>query len=256
MIEFIKNYGLEGQAVILAGGRGNRMGDITDNKQKCMLEVKGRPIIDHILAGLNNVFGKGMEVIIATGYCGGEVKKYFGDNYQGMKITYVHDDRPLETKNRLMLAKDILVKPFLFLAGDILTPTSILEKEIEFFYKEQSKNSDKLLGVLGGAKDCGPAPTHAILTINDRSLLRDISYPYLKKYEGDGLRDVHRAIYSLDFLEKMQYSEEKVLSRAIQTIVSRGESAKFGVVEFDGPWGHYAEPNDLETYRDLPFLRS
>ena len=40
MIEFIKNYALEEQAVILAGGRGNRMGDITDNKQKCMLEVK------------------------------------------------------------------------------------------------------------------------------------------------------------------------------------------------------------------------
>ena len=35
------------RAIILAAGRGSRMGDLTDEKPKCLLEVYGKPLIEH-----------------------------------------------------------------------------------------------------------------------------------------------------------------------------------------------------------------
>jgi len=98
MVEIIKDANIGMQAVILAGGRGERMGGLTQDKQKCMLEVDGAPILEHILYGLAETFGKGMRVIIATGYGGEDVRQYFGDNFDGLRLQYVHDNQPLETK--------------------------------------------------------------------------------------------------------------------------------------------------------------
>ena len=40
------------KAVILAAGKGTRMGDLTDEIPKPMLPVEGRPILEHIITGL------------------------------------------------------------------------------------------------------------------------------------------------------------------------------------------------------------
>ena len=40
------------KAVILAAGKGTRMGDLTEETPKPMLPVEGRPILEHILTGL------------------------------------------------------------------------------------------------------------------------------------------------------------------------------------------------------------
>lgn len=246
MTEFIKENRM--QSVILAGGLGSRMGELTYQKQKCMMEVDGAPIIEHIVSSLRDTFGKKMEVIIATGHYGNDVRKYFGDDYQEMKITYVHSDNHLESKNRLLLAKDVVKQPFLLLAGDILTPNFILEKIVDRFYQEKKTNN--LLGIMSGAKDISPALTHPILTIDDDNYLKNISCDKNQL----GLRDMQRSFYSIDFLRRIEFSEEKLLSRATLDIFFQGE-ANFGVVEFDGLWAHYANQNDLEKYKNLPFLR-
>lgn len=135
------------------------------------------------------------------------------------------------------------------MAGDILTPNFVLEKIVDRFYQEENK-LDNLLGVMGGAKDLSPAPTHAILTVDDDFYLKNISYGK----DQLGLRDAQRAVYSIDFLKKLESSEEKLLSRATLDVFLRG-GVNLGVVEFDGVWAHYAGPNDLDKYKNLPFLR-
>jgi NDP-sugar pyrophosphorylase family protein len=254
MVETIKNAHIDMQAVILAGGKGNRMGKHTNEKQKCMLEVDGAPIIEHILSGLAANFGKRMQVIIATGYKGNEVRQYFGDNFERMKLFYVHDERPLETKNRLMLAKELLVKPFFFLAGDVLTPNFVLEQVASRFEQEQSSKSTSVVGVISGAKDHSPAPTHAVLTVQE-GYLQNIAHPPPTNYNENDLRESHQAIYSLDFLKMANQSKEKLLSRVIQEIIT-GTSKKFGVEGFESIWAHYADPIDLEKYKNLSFLRN
>ena len=252
MAEIIKNANVDLQAIILAGGRGSRMGDYTREHQKCMLEVDGAPIIQHILSGLRDTFGTRLEIIIATGYRGSEIKSYFGDTYEGMKLVYVHDERPLETRGRMMLAKDLLVKPFLFLAGDILTPNSILTQLVARFESEKRKNNSTV-GVISGAKDHSPALSHAVLTVSN-GFLQNIVYPPPMEYNSEDLRESHRAIYSLDFLEMACQSNEKLLSKVIKEIIAE-TNKNFGIESFSGTWGHYITPTDLERYKDLPFLK-
>lgn len=251
MVEILKDSDV--QAVILTGGKGTRMGEYTKDRQKCMLNVDGAPIIEHILIGLRSVFGRKIEVIIATGYRGEDIKKHFGESFAGMRLLYVHDDRPLETRGRLMLAKGLLARPFLFLVGDILTPDLVLENIASRFEKEQSiKKNNDVLGVIAGSKNHSPALSHALLTVSE-GYLEKITYPPTQKYSDGDLREMHRAVYSLDFLEVVNRSSERLLSKIIQEVVMCTKK-KFAVEEFDGLWAHYVEPDDLRKYQNLPFL--
>jgi len=64
------------KAVILAAGKGTRMGHLTNELPKPMLRVRGKPILEHILEGLSSA-GIG-EMFIVTGFRGEVIEEYFG----------------------------------------------------------------------------------------------------------------------------------------------------------------------------------
>ena len=97
--------GKEVDAVILAGGRGSRMGELTDSTQKCLLPFKEKPILIHILDTIKNAFGSA-NVVIATGYNGDKIRELIGNGYGKIVVNYVHSSELLETRRRLLLAKD------------------------------------------------------------------------------------------------------------------------------------------------------
>ena len=61
--------------IILAGGKGSRLGYLTKNKPKPMIKIGSKPIIRHII----NIYRKYNynKFIICTGYLENEIKKYF-----------------------------------------------------------------------------------------------------------------------------------------------------------------------------------
>jgi glucose-1-phosphate cytidylyltransferase len=65
------------RAVVLAGGRGTRLGEETVTRPKPMVEIGGRPILWHIMTHYAS-FGIG-EFFVAVGYKGDVVKRYFLD---------------------------------------------------------------------------------------------------------------------------------------------------------------------------------
>lgn len=66
------------RAIILAAGRGSRMGSLTDEKPKCMAVVRGRPLIEHQVSALK---GAGVDEIgIVTGYKSKMLEPY-GDKH-------------------------------------------------------------------------------------------------------------------------------------------------------------------------------
>ncbi len=67
------------KVVILAGGFGTRLAEITDLKPKPMVEVGGRPILWHIMKHYSHYGFK--EFFIALGYKGEVIKRYFADYY-------------------------------------------------------------------------------------------------------------------------------------------------------------------------------
>lgn len=114
------------KAVILAAGRGMRLRPHTDRIPKPMLKVGENPILVHTLSILPDAVS---EIFIIVGWLQDEIKKYFGDNFNGKKITYLAQDAPLGTFHALSLAKEFLQDaPFLMVSGDDLYCKQDLEE--------------------------------------------------------------------------------------------------------------------------------
>jgi dTDP-glucose pyrophosphorylase len=108
------------QAVLLAAGRGTRMRDLTNDLPKPMLEVQGKPILQHIVEGLRDA---GVQrVLIIVGYREDVVRGHFGDGANlGVDIEYTTQVVQDGTGRVVELAKDFTGNaPFLLSYGDIL----------------------------------------------------------------------------------------------------------------------------------------
>lgn len=82
------------QAIILAGGRGERLRPLTADRPKCMVEILGSPVMGYQLRWLR---ASGVRhVAVACGYLHEVIESYFGDGSQyDLKIDYVLEDTPL-----------------------------------------------------------------------------------------------------------------------------------------------------------------
>jgi NDP-sugar pyrophosphorylase family protein len=105
-------------AALLAGGLATRLRPITHKVPKCMVEVAGRPFIDHQLALLKR---NGIrKVVMCLGYLGEQVTAHVGDGSQlGMDIRYCFDgDKLLGTGGALRRALPLLGELCWVLYGD------------------------------------------------------------------------------------------------------------------------------------------
>lgn len=107
-------------AVIMAGGRGERLRPLTDSTPKPMLPLGDKPIIEH---QIDRLISYGIEnVTISLRYKGDQIKDYFGDgSSKGIAINYVSEDNPLGTIGCLSLIKQFKSDNILVLNSDIFT---------------------------------------------------------------------------------------------------------------------------------------
>ena len=109
------------KAVILAAGKGTRMGELTKAIPKPMLEVEGKPVLQRIVEGLRDE-AKITEIFIVTGWCGEVIRNRFGDGSRfGLEVAYGEQVVQDGTGKAPELAKAWVGNaPFLFTYGDIL----------------------------------------------------------------------------------------------------------------------------------------
>ena len=117
------------QAIILAAGRGTRMGELTKETPKLMLKIKNKPILEYKLNALPKEI---KEVVFVIGYLGDVIKNCFGDFYNGRKIYYVVQEKLEGSGAAVHLAKDILKDRFLVMMGDDLYHKDDLKKIINY----------------------------------------------------------------------------------------------------------------------------
>ena len=117
------------QAVILAAGVGRRLGDLTKDKPKCMVEICGRPIISY---ALENLYSAGIkDVVLVVGHKAEKLKNFVTSEFPQMSFRFVHNTEYDRTNNiySLYLAKDYMVEEdSLLLESDILFEERILRK--------------------------------------------------------------------------------------------------------------------------------
>lgn len=123
------------QAVILAAGMGRRLGELTGDNTKCMLEVNGVKLIDRALETLAEC--NLSRIVLVVGYKRENVKAYVGNSYKGVEIVYV--DNPIYDKTNniysLYLAKDYLeAEDTLLLESDLIYEPAVVKRIIDNDY--------------------------------------------------------------------------------------------------------------------------
>jgi NDP-sugar pyrophosphorylase family protein len=103
---------------VLAGGLATRLGPITRTVPKCLVEVAGRPFIDHQLDLLQR---HGIHrIVLCLGHLGDQVAAYLGDgSRRGLEVRYSFDgDKLLGTGGCLRRALPLLGEACWILYGD------------------------------------------------------------------------------------------------------------------------------------------
>ena len=93
------------KAIILAAGKGTRMRPLTDNCPKQMVQVAGRPLLEHIIERLPHEVD---ELILIIGYCGDMIRKHCGVNFLGRRMHYVEQKEQKGPYHALALARDFI----------------------------------------------------------------------------------------------------------------------------------------------------
>lgn len=114
-----KSY-LPVDALIMAGGRGERLRPLTDKTPKPMLPVGGKPIIEHNVDRLRS-YGVD-DIWISLRYLGEQIEQHFGNGQQkSIRIRYVYEDAPLGTAGALALIDSWIHDTVLVMNSDLLT---------------------------------------------------------------------------------------------------------------------------------------
>lgn len=116
------------QAVILAAGMGRRLGTLTADQTKCMLDLHGSTLLERSLDALSDA---GItRIVLVVGYKAEGVRRFVGESYAGVPVTYVDNPHYAMTNNlySLYLAKDELEKDdTLLLESDLVYEPKILK---------------------------------------------------------------------------------------------------------------------------------
>lgn len=138
------------KALILAAGRGKRLGGLTEEKNKCMIEINGRPLIGSSLDSASRL-KEVSEIIVVVGYQAEDIKEYCGKTYNGKPIKYVLQEKQRGLVHAIECAKAVIGQDdfFLFLGDEMM----INPRQPEMAKKFQN---EKLFAVCGVIKVDNP----------------------------------------------------------------------------------------------------
>lgn len=118
-------------AIILAAGRGRRLGSFTNERPKCLLHVGRRALIEHQLEALESC---GIDrVFVVVGYNAAAVRTKLGS-----RVEYLTNPRHAETNSlySLWLAREQTRQGFVLLNADVLFDAEILRRLLDSAYPD------------------------------------------------------------------------------------------------------------------------
>lgn len=228
-------------AVLLAAGRGTRMGQLTADTPKPLLTLRGKPILVHILDGLR---AAGVEqAVIVTGYLGDKIEAALGNGRAlGIQLTYRRQTEPNGTAQALLLASDALTsEPFLLSWGDIVVSRSLYREMVDDFTAEPC---DALLSVnpvddpwRGGA-----------VYVDDRMRVTELVEKPPRGTATTGWNNAGIFVFSeaiIAYAQRLQASPrgEYELPQALAAMIADGRRVRAHAVT--GYWSDLGTPQDL-----------
>lgn len=230
------------KALILAGGRGKRLGGVRGSMNKCMLELGGKPVIEYNLDRAADLDVD--EIIIVVGYRAEDIKNRYGKNYKNKKLRYVMQSEQRGLVHAIECSKSTIGNDdFFLLLGDEVLIKSKHKAMLEKFRKE---NLFGLCGVCIAKDRSKISRTYTVIVDKDGRIFRLIEKPkkVLNDFQGTGHCVFKNEIFF--YLKRTPIHPERgerELPDLIQCAVDEGHKVKiFPICE---------EYTNINTERDL-----
>ncbi|PKP23300.1 MAG: nucleotidyltransferase [Bacteroidetes bacterium HGW-Bacteroidetes-21] len=208
----IKSY-LPVDAVIMAGGRGERLKPLTDSTPKPLLKIGEKPILEHNLDRLA-MFGID-DFWITLKYLGSQIESHFGNGKEkNIKINYIFENEPLGTIGSVSKIKNFEHDYVLVTNSDLLTNIDYEHFFLDFL-KEQA---DFSVVTIPYSVDI----PYAVLETNNNNIINFREKPTYTYYSNGGIYLMKKEVLSQIPMEKHYNATDlmEVLIKSNKKIIS------------------------------------
>lgn len=205
--------------IIMAGGKGTRLGELTKNCPKPMLKIGSKPILETIITHLS-LFGF-HDFHISVNYLKEQIMDYFEDGEKmGVKISYLHEKKPLGTAGALANFEPQNSEPVVVMNGDIYT-------DLDFTALIDIHKSNNAAATVCLRKYDYQIP-YGVVRTNNRQITTIEEKPVLSYFVNAGIYTFDPMILKMipkntyypmtKFLEKLLKNDKSVYSHEIEGI--------------------------------------
>jgi len=227
-------------AVIMAGGKGQRLMPLTENTPKPLLHVGDTPIIERNIDRLA-LFGID-DITISINYLGEQIVNHFGNGeIKGLRINYVEEKQPLGTLGSVGLIKEFHNDFILVMNSDLLTNIDYEAFFLDFI------NSGAELSLLSIPYTVNIP--YAVMETNEKKVLSLREKPSYTYYSNGGIYLMKREVLSL--LPQNAFYNATDL---IETLIQSGKHVhSFPLVDY---WLDIGNHDDFaKAQRDIQHIR-
>lgn len=218
-------------ALVMAGGFGRRLGERTKNTPKPLLEVKGSPILSHILDQLE---AAGMEkIFISVHHLADQFETYLQKRQSRATITLLHEEAPLGTAGAISLLPADMNDDFLVINGDVMSSIDLNQ----FTFMHQRNQNDATIAL---AQHEVNIPYGVIEHSEDGTFIGVNEKPCLRHF-------VLAGIYYLSPVFKSLVKEGEFLDMPSLLNSGRSIGMKIGLFPIHEYWIDIGHPADFEA---------
>ena|SRR5579864_6512760 len=227
------------KAVLLAAGRGTRMRELTNELPKPMIEVRGKPVLQHIVEGLRDAGVTSF--LIVVGYRAETVQNFFGDGSRyKIQIQYTTQVVQDGTGRVVELARDFAgVSPFILGYGDILIDPQNYKRIVDL-----AEDAEALISVIRG-EDVSKggavflSDDFELVDLREKPKAGEESSPWYNA----GLYAFRPSIFGFTAKLKPSPRGEYELTDAIRDLAKSGKKVK--ALALTGEWADVRDPEVL-----------
>lgn len=217
------------KALVLAGGRGKRLDEISANKNKCMIEVNVKPVIEYSLdCAVSTDID---EIVVVVGYRAEEIINTYGTRYKDKRLRYVIQWEQKGLVNAIECAKEAIGSDdFLLLLGD-----EVLRSPRHQAMLDEFRNGDvfAMCGVLLVEDKNLIKRTYTLIHDDNNIIYRLVEKPRnpLNNFMGTGVCAFRNAIFDyIDITSIHHERKEKELPDMIQCAIDDGKVVKSYII--------------------------
>jgi len=222
-------------AVIMAGGKGTRLGKLTAGTPKPMLKVAGKPILERLVLHLVSYGIR--DIFLSVSYLSHVIEDYFGDGSKwGCRIQYLHEDAPLGSGGALSLLPSAPEHPLILLNGDLLFEANISQ----MLHFHEAGNYYATMGVHYYSHEvpfgCVETVDHRMTQLEEKPLLTKTINGGVYVFSPAALKAVPAATF---------FPVTKIFEEALES------DQPCGAYPLDGDWMDVGMPAQLDSARGL-----